>query len=307
LSKLRSGDRTSLVSWFNNRLGPKAPFTDPAGGKGAWAPFTRAPAHRVVTYHIPLKGVGARPWQVALLADLHIGSQAGDVARLATIVAETNDLAPDLILLLGDYMNMMPFGGGRVPPDVVAEALAGLAAPAGVHAVFGNHEWKYGYDAVAAAFAEVGLPVIDNRIAVVERGGDRLALVGLEDDRRGKPDLRLFDQLPPGLPVLVATHNPGLFHDVPEGHVVVAGHTHGGQIRWPTLPPPTVPSGRAPRRWAHGHIRERGHLIVSAGLGVSGLPWRLGIAPEIVMVELAMPEPSSSGGARATTRKPRAG
>ena len=120
-------------------------------------------------------------------------------------------------------------------------------------------------------------------------------MLGLEDDQRGEPDLTLFERLPKNIPALVATHDPGLFHDVPAGHLVVAGHMHGGQIRWPGLPAPVVPSGRAPRRWANGRIEEGGStLIVSAGLGVSGLPLRLGMPPEILLLELVAPESSSN-------------
>jgi hypothetical protein len=269
-----------------DRLAAKPPFADPAGRKGLWTRLAQAPPHRVVAYRIPLPDVGS-PWRVALLADLHVGGYADDVARLRKIVAETNALAPDLVLLLGDYMNMMPLGGGRVPPEAIARELAGLRAPAGILAVMGNHDWKYGRDVVMAAFAAAGLATIENRIVVARRGGDSLAVVGLEDDRYGEPDLSLLGQLPEGVPALVATHSPGLFHDLPAGHLMVAGHMHGGQIRWPGLPALHVPSGRAPRRWAHGHIREDGRdLVVSAGLGVSGFPLRLGIPPEIVIVEL---------------------
>jgi predicted MPP superfamily phosphohydrolase len=286
----KPASRVSLVSWFNRRFGAKPPFTDPLGQKGAWTRFSHAAAHRVTRYRLALEGVGARPWRVALLADPHVGGHAGDVERMRAIVAETNALAPDLVLLLGDYLNMMPFGGGRVPPETVAGLFRALEAPAGVYAILGNHDWKYGRDAVVAAFGAAGIPLIDNRILVAARGEDRLALLGLEDDGWGEPDLTLFQHLPAGLPALVATHDPGLFHDIPPGHVVVAGHMHGGQIRWPSLPAPVVPSGRAPRRWASGHIRERGSdLIVSAGLGASGFPLRLGAPPEIVVVELRAP------------------
>jgi uncharacterized protein len=279
--------RVSLISWFNRRLGAKPPFTDPLGDKGPWTRLTRAPPHQIVRYRVPLRGVGARPWRVVLLADPHVGGHAGDIERLAAIVAETNTLEPDVVLLLGDYVNMMPFGRGRVPPDAIAQVFTPLKAAAGTYAILGNHDWKYGFEAMADAFGRAGIPLIDNSIALAARGTERLALLGLEDEVWGEPDLSLFDRLPAGLPALVATHDPGLFHDIPPGHVVVAGHMHGGQIRWPSLPPPAIPSGRAPRRWAHGHIRERGSdLIVSAGLGVSGLPLRLGIPPEIVMVEL---------------------
>jgi uncharacterized protein len=290
--KARPRGRFSLLSWFNVRFAPKPPFTGAAANKGLWRFVTKAPEHRVVSYRVPLDGVGARAWRVALLADLHAGGHADDLDRLASIVEETNALKPDLVLLLGDYVNMMPFAGGRIPPEAIAARLSGLAAPAGVLAVLGNHDWRYGRDAVTRALEGGGAEVIDNRIAVVRREGDALAVLGLEDDGRGDPDLGLFGQAPDGLPLLVATHDPGLFHDVPEGTVMVAGHMHGGQIRWPTLPAPVVPAGRAPRRWANGHIRERdGHLIVSAGLGVSGLPLRLGIPPEIVLLTL-----TASGG-----------
>lgn len=290
----RSGERVSLVSWLNGRFAARAPFTDPEGRKGLWTWFTRARRHRVTAYEVELPGLGPRPWRVALLADLHVGGHAGDVARLRTLVAQTNALAPDLVLLLGDYLNMMPFGGGRVPPETIASLLAGLRAPAGVLGVLGNHDWRYGRDEVVRVFTQAGLSLIDNRVVLVTRGEDRLAVLGLEDDRWGSPDMGLFDVLPSGCPALVATHDPGLFRDLPPGHVVVAGHMHGGQIRWPSLPALAVPSGRAPRRWAHGVIREKGStLVVSAGLGVSGLPLRLGMPPEVVILTLVGPEASS--------------
>lgn len=286
MSRPKPGGRVSLISWLNQRLSAKPPFHDPEGRKGFWTPFTRAPAHRVVTYRVAREDV-TRPWRIALLADLHLGGHADDVNRLRRIVAETNALDPDITLLLGDYVNMMPFGGGRIPPRTVASVLKDLTAPAGVFGVLGNHDWRYGREAVERAFAGEGLRLIDNRIVVAARDGHRLALLGLEDDGRGEPDLSLFRRLPEGMPSLVVTHDPGILHDVPPGHLVVAGHMHAGQIRWPNLAPPVIPSGRAPRRWAYGHVRDRGcDLVVSAGLGCSGFPLRIGSPPEIVVLEL---------------------
>jgi predicted MPP superfamily phosphohydrolase len=276
-----------LVSAFHDRFAARAPFDDPAGRKGFWEPFTRARRHSVVRYSLALDGVGARPWTVALLADLHVGAHAGDCARYRTIVAETNALRPDLVLLLGDYMNTMPGFGGWVAPGTVAAILEPLRAPHGVYAVLGNHDWRYGAEAVRASLRAAGIAVIDNTVVSIVRDSDRLILVGLDDEVYGRPDLSLFDQTSDDVPRFVATHNPGLFLDAPEGCVMVAGHMHGGQIRLPGLPALAVPAGRAPRRWANGHFRERGgQLVVSAGLGASGLPWRWGIAPEIVLLTL---------------------
>jgi predicted MPP superfamily phosphohydrolase len=237
-----------------------------------------------------MRGVGARPWRIALLADFHVGGHAEDVDRLKRIVLQTNSLQPDVTLLLGDYMNMMPFGGGRVPPETVAEILAELRAPSGVAGVLGNHDWEYGYEPVSSALSAAGIAVIDNRLLTVERGDERLAIVGLQDDIHGSPDLDLFQAVEPGLPVIVATHDPGVFHDIPPGWLMVAGHTHGGQVRWSRLPAPINPSRRAPRSWGHGLVKERdATLVVSAGLGVSGLPLRIGVPPEIVLVTLCEP------------------
>ena len=276
-----------LVSAFHDRFAVRAPFDDSEGRKGLWEPFTRAPRHRVVRTSLALDGVGPRPWTVAVLADLHVGAHAGDVARYRAIVAETNALWPDLVLLLGDYMNTMPGFGGWVAPETIAAILEPLWAPHGVYAVLGNHDWRYGPEAVRAALRSAGIAVIDNTVVSIARGSDRLVLVGLDDEVYGRPDLSLLDRRGDGAPHLAITHNPGLFFDAPEGCVMVAGHMHGGQIRIPGLPALVVPTGRAPRRWANGHLRERGgQLVVSAGLGASGLPWRWGIAPEIVLLTL---------------------
>jgi len=59
------------------------------------------------------------------------------------IVAEAASFGPDLTLFGGDYMNMQPFGGGRVPPRPIVEILARLAAPCGRFAVLGNHDFTY--------------------------------------------------------------------------------------------------------------------------------------------------------------------
>ncbi len=278
-----------------------APFTDLEVRKGVFTPFARAPRHRIVTYRIARAGIIA-PWRIALVADLHTGSFSNDLERLAAIMREVNALEPDLVLLLGDYMNMIGFAGGHVAPEVVGKLLKFPMAKHGVFAVLGNHDWEYGFDAVRDMLRGQGVRVLENEVAAVTRaflssrpvGGepasaaaDLLHLAGLSDDRLGNSDPSILRNIPEGAPSLVMAHDPAAFFDVPEGTLMVSGHMHGGQIRLPGLPPPLVPHGRAPRRWARGHIRERGgDLVVSAGLGCSGLPFRLFSPPEIVMLEL---------------------
>jgi len=97
--------------------------------------------------------------------------------------------------------------------------------------------------------------------------------------------------VPNGEPVIVLAHDPVVFFDVPARAVVtLAGHMHGGQVYLPWIGAPITP-GRAPRRFAYGHIRESGkQLYVTAGLGTSILPLRFNMPPEVVFLTLAAPE-----------------
>jgi predicted MPP superfamily phosphohydrolase len=86
----------------------------------------------------------------------------------------------------------------------------------------------------------------------------------------------------------VLAHDPFWFAHLPAGpYLMLAGHTHGGQIRFPVVG--ALRNGsRAPMRWSHGHIEEGGrHLYVSAGLGTSGIPLRIGMPPEYAIVDVA--------------------
>jgi uncharacterized protein len=275
-----------LLRQVSQRLAPSAPFLDEKGRKGVFTPFTMPPPHRVTKLAVARPHIRA-PWRIAVVSDLHAGSYAHDVERLGRIMDDVDRTAPDLVLLLGDYMNMMGFGGGRIPPHAIARLLQFPAARHGVFGVLGNHDWEYGYEAVRSALESAGVRVLENESVLIERSGEKLHLAGLSDDRFGAPDPLILGDLPPDEPALVMAHDPAVFLDVPEGTLMVSGHMHGGQVKLPFLAPPLVPHGRAPRRWARGHIRERGgDLIVSAGLGCSGLPIRLFCLPEIVMLEL---------------------
>lgn len=263
--------------------GVGVPFTDPSGGKGLWTAFTRAPRHRHVRYRVPLAGWHGRDVTVAFLSDLHLGSYSGDVARLAAIGAEVVALAPDLVLLGGDHMNMMTFGGGRIPPATIAAELARWSLP--MATVLGNHDLEYGAAAVTDAFEAAGIPVLDNRAMTFAIDDAALRVVGLADDMHSEPDPGLVGAAAGA--ELVLSHDPGIVHDLPDGAVLLAGHIHAGQVRLPGLPPLHMPPSRIPRALAHGHHRiGRRHLIVSAGLGCSALPLRLFAPPEVVTVVL---------------------
>ena len=91
-------------------------------------------------------------------------------------------------------------------------------------------------------------------------------------------------------PAIVLTHDPARFAEVPDGpFLTLAGHTHGGQVKLPVVGA-LLNASRAPLRWSHGLVAESGrHMIVTAGLGTSGLPLRIGVPPEYAVIDVTGP------------------
>jgi len=254
--------------------------------------------------------------RLALLTDFHACDPWMSVDRIGGIVERTNALKPDAVLLLGDYVagnKMLRFSRNIAERDW-ARALGGLKAPFGVHAVLGNHDWwddkvaqRDGKGPVSArrALERVGIPVYENRATRLVKDGTPFWITGLGDQASftprawvtaegpGQLDWAGTDDLPGTLrlvtddaPVIMMAHEPQIFGQIPDRvALTVCGHTHGGQVRLPGVLPfvPPLYGGR----YIYGHIVESGrHLIISSGLGCSSAPVRLGVPPEIVIVEL---------------------
>jgi predicted MPP superfamily phosphohydrolase len=226
--------------------------------------------------------------RVALVSDLHAGAPQVDEAKVGQVVAKVNAEQPDLIALLGDYVDPEVTLGEPVSPEAVGEQLARLRASLGAFAVLGNHDWRTDGERVRRALRGAGVSVLENDAASVERGGCVLWIVGLADATERVPDTDTsFAMVPDGAPLLVLTHDPDLFPRVPErAALTLAGHTHGGQVNLPLLKRKFIPS-RFGDRYGGGAVEEGGRLMyVSRGIGTSNLPVRLGAPPEVVVVTL---------------------
>ncbi len=246
-----------------------------------------------------------RHLRVAFVTDVHAGLPMMSMERVAEIVAATNALSPDLILLGGDYVSSLKLPVRLFAPGDWARELGALRAPLGIWGVLGNHDHKQrpgpGLSpddgrTVRAVLEAVGIGVLQNEAVRLGGGADAFRLLGLASQRARKLSGRWIgdDDLPgtlaklsgDGLPTLMVAHEPDIFPAVPpEVALTFSGHTHGGQVR--LMNRAYVVPSRYGERYAWGHMVEDGrHLVVSGGVGVSGWPIRIGIPPEIVLVEL---------------------
>jgi predicted MPP superfamily phosphohydrolase len=267
----------------------RPPFHDEFGRKGVFARISRAQPHKVHRVALTLPGWPRwrRPLRIAFLSDFHTGSHADDVARLAAIVAEAAGYAPDLVLFGGDYVNLQPFGGGRVPPRVIAAILARLTGPSGQFAILGNHDVYYRAQDVADALRQHGIAVLDDERSTFVHEGSTVHIAGIPDAHITRTEPRALLETLPDAPTVVLAHDPVWFAHVPQGpYLMLAGHTHGGQIVVPGIGP-VINASKAPLRWTHGLVVEHGRtLYVTSGLGTSGVPLRIGVPPEYAVIEV---------------------
>lgn len=225
---------------------------------------------------------------IAVAADLHVGAPHAGLATLDTVVERINAARPDLILLPGDFMIHGVLGGERVMPEVFAEHLARLAAPLGVFATLGNHDWWFDGPRVRRALEAKGIRVLDNEAATLLHRGQRFALIGVGDDMTNHVDVRRATSgVAAGLPALVMVHDPATLPELPAGPALAfAGHAHGGQVALPFFGALLTP-GRAPRQHAYGWV-DAGPVpaFVTSGVGTSILPVRFNRRPEYLVVRL---------------------
>jgi predicted MPP superfamily phosphohydrolase len=247
------------------------------------------PVLRTTTVEMPFPADAPQhPVRVALITDTHLSGPDSSPERLARIVDMINAQHPDLILLGGDYLgDKKPFGH---PQGYAASVtpLGRLHAPLGVVAVLGNHDvFKSLHTAPAAmlrAFPAAGITLLVNQ--AVRRGP--IVIGGVDDFYEGRINIpRTLGAMRAlgGVPILLA-HTPDVFPALDHWPLVMVGHTHCGQIGIPGYGAIYVPA-ETRTRYACGRYDENGHtLIVSGGVGTSGLPLRLAAPPDVWIVTI---------------------
>jgi predicted MPP superfamily phosphohydrolase len=250
----------------------------------AWAYQTAAAEPMVRRTSLELTGL-AQPIAAVLISDIHVAGPDMPPRRLARIVRQINALKPDIVLIAGDLVSDKRLATHFYSLEEAVAPLGALRPRIGTYAVLGNHDhWRNARKA-RAALEGVGIVLLNNE--AVKAGP--LALGGVDDDFTGHDDLpaTLAAMQELGGPGILLSHSPDPFPAVPRDvKLMLAGHTHCGQIRLPLVGAVSYMSEYG-ERYACGVVREAGKtLIVSAGLGTSILPLRLGAKPDLWVIEL---------------------
>lgn len=231
------------------------------------------PLVRTMAVKLPRWPTGAPPMRVLVWSDLHLGNRATGPERQMRLVAQANALRPDLVVLAGDYIAGHERANAAVAPGLAV--LSDLQAP--VVAVMGNHEYWTDAPRVRQALVAAGVTVLAN--TAVRRGP--LAVGGVDDMVNRRDDISATASAIRslgGAPLLVS-HSPDIAPDMPADlPLLVAGHTHCGQIVLPFWGPPVEVSQP---RYRCGAVREGARLVVvTAGTGSSVMPLRLRARPD---------------------------
>lgn len=244
---------------------------------------------------------GLEGLKIVAISDLHCGSNAVTPEQLRQIVTSTNEQSPDLVVLLGDFVSEFDNGKQlRMPLDVMAENLRGLTARYGVYAVMGNHDDWYGNAKVKTALQSVGYRVLEDEIVTLKINGTNLRLLGLSDHLRitswksfSDETKRLIEADGGNGNIIVLEHSPDVLPMITgelsvsgDLRLILAGHTHGGQVWLPIIGRPIVPSSYG-QKYAYGHVRDQGvDMFITSGIGTSILPIRFLVPPEIAVLTL---------------------
>lgn len=228
----------------------------------------------------------APPIRVIQLSDIHLVTYG---PRERRVVARVNRLRPDLILLTGDYVNVV----NKESFEALRQMLGDLKAPYGIYAVTGNIDLSLGVMG-PLAFEPTGVRVLNNEMVDLDIQGQQIQMVGLSAHGSIFSGLRQMEKLeeqPSDRFRLLLFHYPDFIKLAPRAHIdlYLAGHTHGGQVRLPFYGALIIDS-LWEEDYEMGHYDVEGTtLFVSRGIGFSGgyePQVRFRCPPEVVLITL---------------------
>jgi predicted MPP superfamily phosphohydrolase len=274
-----------LVGWEGNRLARQAIGFSSARSQavavaGSSSGIVCTDSLQVRSYQFAGVGAHLDGLTVAFVSDFHCNGMPS-CAWYDRVWSTISGIGPDLVLLGGDYLD--------APEDAplmerAFQGAARLAPQLGIHAILGNHDEVAQAD-VRRILRRSGVSILDDKWVALHRSGGQVVTVhGTASPFVGSRDP--LSGAPPGGADLCLTHTPDNAPSLARrgSRFILAGHTHGGQIGFPLLGALLTPS-KYSRKWSYGTFRVgESHLVVSSGLGCEGIPLRVLVRPEIVVL-----------------------
>ena len=230
-------------------------------------------------------------FRIVQISDIHLEAFT-EPWFFQRILDITNSLAPELVLLTGDFVSRGPLSRAATyrAAGLCAEMLQQLKAPQRF-AILGNHDVSVGAQGVIEPLEAHGTRVLVDSYIPIERNHDHFWLCGSDDAGTRSPDLNLAVPAVTRAPAILMVHEPDFADHVarhprfPRIDLMLSGHSHGGQIRLPGIGPLTLPP--LGKKYVEGHF-QFGHmqLYVSRGVGTVGLPFRLNCPAELAELTL---------------------
>lgn len=239
--------------------------------------------HVYESERVPASFDGMRIVQVSDLHDALFGD------KQEKLVQKVKAANPDVIFITGDLVD-----SNRYNLEQSLQAVKQFVKIADVYYVLGNHEVATNKaNEIYEALSSIGVHVMANTSTVLERNGERLSIVGIEDPLMGMETKDMLALATAYIPqdrfTLLLAHRPEVFDVyVDQGmDVVFSGHAHGGQVRIPGIGGLVAPGqGYFPTYTAGVYEKDTTSMVVSRGLGNSVVPYRIFNLPEIVVFEL---------------------
>lgn len=228
------------------------------------------------TIALPQLPAGLDGYKIVQLSDFHLYPFTM-LDLVEKTVAKTNELAPDLVVLTGDYVLETAAAIFDLTPE-----LAKLNPRHGIFAILGNHDHWTDAAIIKQGLAAQGIELLHNKGVLLNEG--RLLVAGVDDLWSGEPDIAAaLANWQEGVPTILLAHEPDFADDfLRDGRIQLqlSGHTHGGQVRVPGLGPILLP--RYGQKYHNGLYQVgQGKVYTNRGIGVIGPAVRLNCPPEI--------------------------
>lgn len=221
-------------------------------------------------------GTNSATLRVAVIGDLHLSENPVSLSDFRSLISEVKTFNPDLIVFVGDYIeNPRDIDNIKAHRENVVDIIK-LVDPIPNAIVLGNYESWTDPEEWSDTFTRVDLNVLENEISLIETSKGLVCVRGFGDDYTGRYRYIDFPSICKNLPRLSITHDPAAAFYKDVSGLVIAGHTHCGQISFPIVGPLWVPSAAPSKGHCGLYEEDKRTVFVTSGVGTSILPLRYG-------------------------------